>query len=260
MLRKQLWGLGLILFMGAAAIPLVAQEAPPAQSQQGTTGTSGPRGGRGGRSEGQQGEPLVGRINAINNGTLELTRPDGSSVTVKLTDKTEFRKDRQPAKLTDFKAGDGVFVRAEQAADHTWTALTVAARSGFGGEGAGREGSGGRAMFGEMGKDFVVGEVKAVDAPKLTVLRPDNVTQTLELTEDTSLRKGRESITMADIQPGDHVVARGALENNVFVPKNVMLLSPEQWQRMQEMGFGRGPNAGASAGAPKSNPPQQPPQ
>jgi len=116
-------------------------------------------------------------------------------------------------------------------------------------------------MFGEMGKDFVVGEVKAVDAPKLTVLRPDNVTQTLELNEETSLHKGRESITIADIQPGDHVVARGALENNVFVPKNVMLLSPEQWQRMQEMGFGRGANGGASTNAPKSNPPQQqPPQ
>jgi hypothetical protein len=99
--------------------------------------------------------------------------------------------------------------------------------------------------------------VKSIDAPKLTVLRPDNVTQTLELNEETSLRKGRESITMADIQPGDHVVVRGAVQNNTFVPKNVMVLSPEQWKRMQEMGMSRnGPTGNTPPAAPKENPPQ----
>jgi hypothetical protein len=105
--------------------------------------------------------------------------------------------------------------------------------------------------------------VKSVDAPKLTVLRPDNVTQTLELNEETSLRRGRESVTMADIQPGDHVVVRGGVEKNMFVPKNVMVLSDEQWKRLQEMGMinGKGPAGNAPAGkkpanAPKSNPPQ----
>ena len=89
---------------------------------------------------------------------------------------------------------------------------------------------------GTLGKDYVAGEIKNVDAPKLTVLRSDNVTQTLELNEDTSMRKGRDSITMADIQPGDHVFARGAVENNVFVPKTVVVIGPEQWKRMQEFG------------------------
>src|SRR5262249_4720425 len=77
--------------------------------------------------------------------------------------------------------------------------------------------------------------------PKITVLRPDNVTQTLELNEETSLRKGRESVTMADIQPGDHVFVRGGVESNTFVPKMVMVIGPEQWKRMQEMGrYGAG--------------------
>src|SRR5208337_3312944 len=108
------------------------------------------------------------------------------------------------------------------------------------GQGGGRGGFGGGGGFGEMGKDFVIGEVKSTDAPKLTILRTDNVTQTLELTEDASIRQGRESITMADIHPGDHVVIRGVLQNNTFVPKNVMVLSPEQWQRMQQMVGGMG--------------------
>ena len=109
-----------------------------------------------------------------------------------------------------------------------------------------------------MGKDFVAGVVKSVDAPKLTVLRSDNVTQTLELNEDTSLRRGRESITMADIQPGDHIVIRGGLQNNAFVPKSVILLSAEQWERMQQFAQGRAGQAGSGpATAPAGNPPQQ---
>src|SRR5205814_8391898 len=93
---------------------------------------------------------------------------------------------------------------------------------------------------GEFGKEFASGEVKSGDAPKITVLRPDNVTQTLALNEETSLRKGRESVTMADIQVGDHVFVRGAVQNNAFVPKIVMVVGPEQWKRMQEMGMAAG--------------------
>jgi len=98
----------------------------------------------------------------------------------------------------------------------------------------------------------VAGEVKGVDAPKIAVLRSDNVTQTIELNEDTSLRKGRDAITMGDVQVGDHLLARGALQDNVFVPKFVMVIGPDQWKRMQEMGGMRpgapgGPGAGGAS-------------
>jgi Domain of unknown function (DUF5666) len=214
------------------------------------------------RPEDGRGLPLIGKITAITKGSMELAKPDGSTATVKFTDKTEYRRDRQNAKLRDFKVGDLVFVRGEENADHSVTAQLIGGRSGGGPEGGDRGFVSG-AGFGELGKDFVVGEVKSIDAPNLTVLRPDNVTQTLELNEETSLRRGRESITMADIQPGDHLVVRGAVQNNAFVPKNVMLLSPEQWKRLEEMRKrnGAGPAGNAPAGnkpatAPKSNPPQ----
>jgi hypothetical protein len=58
------------------------------------------------------------------------------------------------------------------------------------------------------------------------------------------MRKGRDSITMADIQAGDHVFARGAVENNVFVPKTVVVVGPEQWKRMQEFGQQAGAGGG----------------
>jgi hypothetical protein len=188
--------------------------------------------------------PLFGKITAVHNSTLEVLDTNGDTVTVKTTGQTEFKKDRQPAKRTDFKVGDIIVVRGEENADHSWTAQAVAARSmngpngpnGRGGPG-GPGGGGGRfQQSGTLGKDFVTGEINAIDAPKLTVLRPDKVTQTLELNEETSLRKGRDSITMADIQVGDHLFARGAVENDVFVPKMVVVIGPEQWKRMQEMG------------------------
>jgi Domain of unknown function (DUF5666) len=199
---------------------------PPPQQAQGQ--------GRGNR---EGGRPVFGKITAVHDGALEIAGPDGQAVTVKLTPQTEFRKDREPAKLSDFKVGDMVMVRGDENADHTVTAKIVGVRSGaYSGPGLGGRPNGGMmGSPGTLGKDYVAGEVKSIDAPKMTVLRTDNVTQVLELNEDTSLRRGRESITMADIKVGDHVMARGAVQNDVFVPKGVMVMSPEQWQRMQQM-------------------------
>jgi len=223
----------------------------------------------GGQQRGQRegrGRPVFGKISAIQSDSIEVTGPDGNKETLKLTSSTEYRKDRQPAKLADFKVGDPVIVRTDRPDGKGTTAIMVASGqfamrtgpAGPGGQGAGP------GMFGILGKDFVIGEVKAIDPPRLTVMRTDNVSQTLELNEETSLRRGRESITMADIQAGDHVIARGALEHNVFVSKNLTVVSPEQWKRMQEMMAGGGPgapsapNAPAAPSAPPS--PQNPPE
>jgi hypothetical protein len=233
--------LGLVLGWAGAALALSRASAPsrlqdaPRQSGQAPDG---------------QRMPLFGKITALHVNSLEVMDTNGDTVTVKISGQTEFRKDRQPAKRTDFKVGDVIVVRGEENADHSWTAQTVAARSMNGPNGPNvRGGSGGPgggrfAQTGTLGKDYVAGEIKSIDAPKLSVLRSDNVTQTLELNEETSLRKGRDSITMADIQPGDHLFARGAVENNVFVPKTVIVIGPEQWKRMQEMGSQAGGEGG----------------
>lgn len=209
---------------------------------------------------------LFGKISAIHDDSIEIAVPSGQAITVKITADTQVRKDREAAKLSDFKVGNMVGVRGEQNPDSTWTAQTILSRSGAGfGGGAGRGegrgasgpggGRGGFMMSGVLGQDYIFGEIKAVDAPKLTILRPDNVTQTVELTEDTSLRKGRDSITMADIQTGDHVFVRGGMKDNVFEPRFVNVISPEQWKRMQEMGVTGPP----PANPPKENNPQQKP-
>jgi hypothetical protein len=178
--------------------------------------------------------PVLGRIAAIQDGSIRITRPDGSEQTIKITAQTQFRRDREPAKLKDFKVGDGILVRGEENPDYSITASMIAGRGGNGGPNGGPNRQN---PVGTLGKDFVVGEVKAIDPPGITVMRTDNVKQSFELNEDTSLRKGRDSVTMADIQVGDHIFARGELQQNQFVPKSVSVIEPEQWKRMQEMGL-----------------------
>jgi hypothetical protein len=220
-----------------------------------------------GRGAQGRGRPLFGKISAIHNDGIEITTQEGNKVSVKLDAKTEFRKERQPAKIGDFKVGDAVIVRTNQESDSYSgaasgaTAIIVAAvPPGF----AGRSGGGGPGgMSGTPGKDYVLGDVKSLDPPKLTILRTDNVTQTIELNEETSLRRGRDSITMADIQPGDHVFVRGATASDVFVPKGLNVIPPEQWKRMQEMNEGRGaapqnvPPPATSGPARQQTPPEQ---
>jgi preprotein translocase subunit YajC len=211
--------------------------------------------------------PLFGKVTAVHDQSLEITTPNGETVTIKISGSTQLRKERQEAKLSDFKVGDMVVVRGQENADRTWTAEMVGTRANGGflagpgggpGAGAGGRGPGGGRQMGVLGQDFVLGEVKAIDAPKLTILRPDNVTQTIELNEETSLRKGRDSIPMADIQVGDHVMVRGGMKDSAFQPKAVIVIGPEQWKRMQEMGMALG---GPPANPPKdNNQPQKPPE
>jgi hypothetical protein len=231
-------------------------QEPPAGDAAPPTGPENPRRqrGEGPRGEGQRGPGLIGKIVSIQGGVMQVATPNGQTVAVKITDKTEFRRAREVAKQSDFKVGDGVIVRGDENEDHSWTARMV------GGLAANGPGGARGGPVGEMGKDYVVGEVKAIDTPKLTILRSDKVMQTIELTEETSLRKGQDSVTMADVQAGDHVFVRGGLQNNVFVPKLVLVIEPEQWKRMQELGLtGPGPSGGARKNAQAAKPPGQNP-
>ena len=117
---------------------------------------------------------------------------------------------------TSFKVGDMVMVRGQSSGEGTWQADMVATRSNFGG-----------AEFREnLGKKFIVGEIKTIDGTNITIARPDGVTQTIVVDENTSFRKQHESITLADFKAGDHVFGRGELKNNVFVAADLNLGDP----------------------------------
>lgn len=200
-----------------------------------------------------------GPITEISGSTLKIKLPDGSIGTVTTTSSTRFRKEQQDAKLSDFKVGDTIMVRGESTADKTWTAHMIGS--------APSQSQMQERMKEAMGKTMVLGEVKSVDAPKLTIKRVDGVEQTIEADENTSFRRGRgESITLPDIKTGDTVMARGELKNGVFVPTNINVVDPEMARRMKEGGgmvfLGGGPGArgdGSQQGSNAQSSPQQSP-
>jgi len=152
---------------------------------------------------------VAGTITAIDAGSITLNTPDGTAAHVAITPDTRFRKDREPAKASDFKVGDQIFVGGDLK-DGVWQAQFVGSRP------AGRPGGGD--FRAELGKRFIAGEVKAIQGTQLIILRPDGITQSITVDEGTSFRKETESITLADIKVGDHVFGRGELKNDVFVP------------------------------------------
>jgi hypothetical protein len=117
---------------------------------------------------------------------------------------------------------------------------------------------------------------------KLTVMRPDGVSQVIEVDEGTSFKRGGrgmvsmmngsgpvagqgpgggESITLADVKVGDTVMGPGALKNGVFVPTQLGVMdAAAMGQRRRRAAEGSGPGADAapagSVAAPKVAAPQ----
>lgn len=176
----------------------------------------------------------AGQITEISGSTLKIKLLDGSTGTVNITSDTRFRKAGQQAQLSDFKVGDNVMVRGDSTGDKTWTAQVIGEAPSQA-EMQERQ----QRMKEAMGKTMVLGDVKSIDPPKLTVTRTDGVEQTIEADESTSFRRGRdESITMPDIKVGDTIFARGELKNGTFVPSAINVVPPEMARRMKENGGG----------------------
>ena len=188
---------------------------------------------------------VAGTITAINADSMVLKTRDGQTAQVSLSDKTQFSKERQPAKLADFKVGDEVFVRGTSAGGNSWQAEMVGTRPA-GGFGTGNMGD-------ALGKRFIVGQIASINGMQLVIARPDEVNQTITVDESTSFQKQGESITLADLKPGDHVFGRGEIKNGVFVPAVLNLGDPRAMGRGrgqgQGMGQGQGQGQGAGQGA-----------
>jgi len=193
---------------------------------------------QGRRGNYQQMRGTAGTITAINGDTLTVKQTmNDSSVTVKLSDKTEYRKDREPAKLSDLKVGDFVMIRGEHTSESEIAASAVMTGPPGGGRFVMRTGPGGEGTangnMADLGKTFIVGEIKAIDGAKITVHRPDDQDQTIQADENTSFRKAGESITLPDIKAGDTIMGRGEVKDGVFVPATINVVDPQRMQMMR---------------------------
>jgi len=184
------------------------------------------------------GENVVGKVTAVTANSLTVApAAGGDPVTIKIGDQTRVLKERQPVKPTDIKVDEMVFARGTLSGATMDAVLvsTISAENVLRMQGALQMNPA------DMGKKFIAGEVKAINELKLTIARPDNRTQEIEVDENTSFRKGRESITLADIKVGDFVRGPGELKNNVFMPKELTVGRPNMTMMGGQGGQGMDP-------------------
>jgi hypothetical protein len=235
---------------------------------------------RGGGVSFAGGQMVRGTVTAIAADHLTVKTETGEVYQVAISSNTRVTKERQPLKLTDIKAGDGLGAMGVlDPATKTVHAVFVGVIDAEQIKKA-REG---------MGKIYITGKVTAIDMDglTLTVLRPDDVTQVIGVDEQTSFKRGGrrmaslasgagvgevgtpaaersngpassgnssgESITLADVKVGDSIAGRGALKNGVFVPAELGVMDAAMVQQRRRRAAEA---AGAVAPPVKPAPPQ----
>lgn len=209
------------------------------------------------------GQMVRGTVTAVGADGLTVKTEEGDVYQVVVSANTRVVKDRQPVKIADIKAGDGVgAMGVMDAPTKTLHAIFVAVIDAEQVKKA-REG---------LGKVYITGKVTAIDMDnaRLTVMRPDHVSQVIQADEGTSFRRGgrrqqaaantapatgadagAESITLADVKVGDLVMGRGAVKNGLFVPAELRVMDAAARGRRRASGS-------TSAGSPNTNAPASP--
>lgn len=155
-----------------------------------------------------QAHGVQGDVTAISGSTIMVKNEQGETYSVLTGANTRFRKQRDEAQFSDIHVGDMIAVFG----DKDPKAKTIGAAFVAVIDKARYE-----QMRGEFGKTWTAGVVQSIDGTNIVVKRPDNVTQTIAVDENTSFRRRRDDITLLDIKPGDNIGARGALQNGTFL-------------------------------------------
>jgi Domain of unknown function (DUF5666) len=143
-------------------------------------------------------------------------------------------------KASDIKVGD--MIRAAGEADAT--AKTISATAVMQLDPATVQAM--REMQANFGKTWLQGKVTAIDGTKITLTGSmDSAPHTVVADENTTFRKRRDPVTLADIQVGDTIRAEGAVKDGVFTATAI---------NVGGMMGGGSPNQ--QPGAPGSTPPQ----
>jgi len=216
-----------VAFGLALAVAAVAQEAPaaPAATAQ---GHGGPRVGWG------DNRGLMGTVTEVAADHYIVKTDTGEVYTVHFSANTHILKQTmqrhseggdaprgpQALKAGDIKVGDAVAVVGE--VDASAKSVGAVAVVQIDPERAKQM----REMQASFGKTWLMGKVTAVDRTKVTVLsNVDHAAHSFVADENTTLRKRREPITLADIQVGDTVRAEGALKDGAFVAATISVMS-----------------------------------
>src|SRR6266851_3649172 len=184
----QFWTAKLLLIAAAVALPaeVLAQDEQDGPRQGGVTFAGG--------------QMVQGTVTATAADHLTVKTEAGEVYQVALSANTRLTKERQPVKVADIKVGDAV------GAMGVLDAPTKTVHAVFVGVIDAEQVKKARE---NMGKTYITGKVTAIDmdALKLTVMRPDGVSQVIGVDEQTSFKRGGRG--MAAIANGGDVVEMG---------------------------------------------------
>jgi len=181
-----------------------------------------------------------GTVTAVSGDNITVKTETGDVYKVETGPNTRFRKQREQIKISDIHVGDMVGA----AGDKDEKAKTLGAMMVMIIDKEQYEKA--RADF---GKTWTAGAIQSIDETKITIKRPDNVIQTIVVDENTSFRKRRDSITLADIKVGDNVSAQGSLQNGNFLA-TVLAVGGPGGPGGGRGGLGGGGNRGAGNAQP----------
>jgi len=212
MSKKLLLSIPMLLVLGVAGSLAAQQNTPPQGQEQGRRGMGGP-------------PPVMGTITSVGVDRFEIKKPDGTTQTVMVNDRTHYRQrvegQQQPQELAleDLKVGDHVFVRGTPNADKQVVAMGVnrVTKEQFerfqsgGGPGGGPGGSGGGWGPGGGGPNAGTragGEIVSINGNQIKVngRRGERV---IVVNDQTSFNKEGQAIALKDLKVGDFIFAFG---------------------------------------------------
>ena len=223
------------LALGAAC----AQDAPPPAGQTQSPGSGGGQGQRGDRGGGFGfgGRGLLGTVTEVTADHYTIKTDAGQTYIVHFSANTRILKQTaqrrgpgedggnreqsapQTLKPTEIKVGDAITAIGEvdDAAKSVGAVIVLQLDP----ERAKQM----REMQANYGKTWLIGKVTAINETKVTLLGSvDNTAHAFQADENTTFRKRREPITLADVQVGDAVRVEGAVKDGVFVASSVSVM------------------------------------
>jgi hypothetical protein len=165
-----------------------------------------------------RGNGVRGTVTAAAPNSFTIRTDEGDKYQVLYSPNTRLVKDRQPIEASDVHVGDmliaGGMVDAKARTIGAVLVLDVDAA----------EVNKARAGF---GKTWVAGKVTAIHELKITIERVgDKQVQVVEVDENTSFRKRKEDVTLADIKVGDFISAQGTPHAGAFLAATLRIMPP----------------------------------
>ncbi len=213
------------------------------------------------------GQMVRGVVTATSADKLTLKTEAGVVYQVALSANTRVTRNRQPVKAAEIKVGDGI--GAMGVMDPPTKTIHAVFVGVIDAEQV-------KKAKEDLGKVYIAGKITAIDmdALKLTVMRPDGVSQVIGVDEQTSFKRegrgmaalvngsgdvpasgggatGGESITLADVKVGDSVAGRGGLKSGTFVPTELSVMDASMRRGRRRAGADAGGSAAPSSTAPQ---------